>query len=60
MCLKVLFILIQRMLFSCNATFSAGVMPVNNTGDMENLLKKCDEVMYIAKGSGKNKISVKK
>lgn len=50
----------SKKLFACDATFSAGVMPINHKDDAATLLQKCDEIMYISKHEGKNKISIKK
>ena len=48
----------SETLFSCEATFSAGVMPFLETNDMNDLVRQCDEVMYISKNNGKNKVTV--
>ena len=46
-------------LYSCKATFSAGIIPIRAADDINSLISKSDEIMYISKHSGKNKITVK-
>lgn len=50
-----------KQLYNCDSTFSAGVMSLNKTEnieDVESILNKSDRIMYVAKHNGKNQISV--
>ena len=38
-------------------SFSAGVIPISSSDNINTLLKKCDKVMYMAKNCGKDKIT---
>ena len=52
------FVSISNGVLNCKTSFSAGVVDVNPEDNLEVLLKKCDRAMYVAKKSGKNKITI--
>ena len=43
--------------YMVNISFSAGIVPVCKTCDLDTLLARCDKVMYHSKANGKNMIS---
>lgn len=49
----------SKKLFSCDSTFSAGVISITENDSVESILQKCDDLMYTAKQNGKNFISVR-
>ena len=52
------FVSISNGVLNCKTSFSAGVVDVKPEDNLEVLLKKCDRAMYVAKKSGKNKITI--